>query len=207
MEEMANKMDTQRIEGLASRESLPVGVLVELLFGKSAETLQELGMADRLYPDLAPKGRNEIILAYENFSEWAVALIHPNPGHRASLLDILKSPVNTQDIYSWICKNQSSLYLSSDAKLFIKSFKENRITENPPILDHLSHTVPHKPSSARHETNKLNTQSRHKSWQKAYRELKRTHPGKSDRWCAIQISNMPIGKTYKAETIRKNMKK
>lgn len=35
-------------------------------------------------------------------------------------------------------------------------------------------------SIARREANKLDTQARHKGWQKAYRKLKREHPGKSD---------------------------
>lgn len=65
----------------------------------------------------------------------------------------------------------------------------------------------YKPSIARREVNKLDTQTRHKGWQKAYRELKRKNPNKSDNWCALQIAKMPIGKGKSQETIRKNMKK
>lgn len=65
----------------------------------------------------------------------------------------------------------------------------------------------YKPSIARREIGKRNTQARHKGWQKAYREFKRTHPERSDSWCALQISRMLIGKSFSSETIRKNMKK
>lgn len=106
--------------------------------------------------------------------------------------------------------------MPSQAKLFIKTFEENRIKGNQPILDgsttinmvdHPSPTNRYQPSKARLEVRKLDTQARHKDLQTAYIKLKRKHPEKSDRWCAIQISKMPNGKTYKAETIRKNMKK
>ncbi len=63
------------------------------------------------------------------------------------------------------------------------------------------------PSIARREVNKLDTQARHKGWQKAYRELKRKNSDRSDNWYALQIVNMHIGKNYSPETIRKNMKK
>ncbi len=65
----------------------------------------------------------------------------------------------------------------------------------------------YKPSIARREVNKLDTQARYKGWQKTYRELKRKNSDRSDNWCALQIAKMPIGKNYSSETIRKNMKK
>ncbi|QPJ64812.1 MAG: hypothetical protein G3M78_05180 [Candidatus Nitrohelix vancouverensis] len=75
------------------------------------------------------------------------------------------------------------------------------LIDRPPPSDR------YKPSTARREVNKLETQARHKSWQKAYRELKRKNPKKSDNWCALQISNMDIAQGRDSETIRKNMKK
>lgn len=65
----------------------------------------------------------------------------------------------------------------------------------------------YQPSEVKREARKLDTQTRHKDWQKAYRKLKREHPNKSDNWCALQIDRMPIGKGFQSETIRKNMKK
>ncbi len=62
------------------------------------------------------------------------------------------------------------------------------------------------PSNARREARKLDTKARHKTWQKAYRKLKKRHPGASDNWCAIQISRMEIADGRRSETIRKNMK-
>jgi hypothetical protein len=75
------------------------------------------------------------------------------------------------------------------------------------MVDRPSPSNRYKPSIARREVNKLDTQTRHKGWQKAYRELKRKNSDRSDNWCALQIAKMPIGKNYSSETIRKNMKK
>ena len=75
------------------------------------------------------------------------------------------------------------------------------------LVDRSSPANQYKPSIAKREANKLNTQVRHKNWQKAYRELKRKKSDMSDSWCALQIAKMPIGKNYSPETIRKNMKK
>jgi hypothetical protein len=63
------------------------------------------------------------------------------------------------------------------------------------------------PSLAKREVRKLETQKLHATWQKKYRELKRSKPGKIDRWYANQIAKMDIAHNRKAETIRKNMKK
>ena len=125
-------MDIQRIEGFAGRESLPVEVLIELLFEESVGELEEQRKGNKIYPDLTTKRENKKILAYENFTKWVVALIHPSPGNRASLLDVLDFPINSQDFYSWLCKNQSILPLPSKTKLIIKTFEENRIKESVP---------------------------------------------------------------------------
>ncbi|MFQ5637714.1 MAG: hypothetical protein ACE5IR_06925 [bacterium] len=63
------------------------------------------------------------------------------------------------------------------------------------------------PSIARREARKLETQAIYKSWQKAYRTLKRKNSDKSDNWCALQIAKMDIAQGRGSETIRKNMKK
>ena len=63
------------------------------------------------------------------------------------------------------------------------------------------------PSQVRREARKLETQAMYKSWQKKYRELKRSRPGKNDRWYANQIAKMDIAHGRNAETIRKIMKK
>ena len=199
-------VDGQKIEGFASRESLPVEVLIELIFEASIDKLEEQWKAIKIYPHLATEEENKRILAYEKFTKWVIALIHPNPGNRASIFDVLDFPINSQDIYSWLCKNQSNLYLSSDTKLFIKFFKANRTKGNPDILDHPTQTNPQKLSNPRREVGKQDTLARHKSWQKAYRKLKRTHPGKSDNWYSKKIAKMDISQGRSSETIRKNMK-
>ena len=63
------------------------------------------------------------------------------------------------------------------------------------------------PSQVKREARKLETQELHASWQKKYRELKRSKPGKTDSWYAQKIAKMDIAQQRDPETIRKNMKK
>jgi len=63
------------------------------------------------------------------------------------------------------------------------------------------------PSQVKREARKLDTQAMYASWQKKYRDLKRSKPSRTDTWCAKQIAKMDIGKSHDPETIRKNMKK
>jgi hypothetical protein len=63
------------------------------------------------------------------------------------------------------------------------------------------------PSQAKREARKLKTQELHASWQKKYRELKRSKPRKTDSWYAHEIAKMDIAQKRSPETIRKNMKK
>jgi hypothetical protein len=63
-----------------------------------------------------------------------------------------------------------------------------------------------KPTSARREARKLDTQAKYKSWRKAYRSLKQNHPNESNVWYSQQIAKMKIAEGSSAETIRKNMK-
>lgn len=68
-------------------------------------------------------------------------------------------------------------------------------------------SVRYQPSIAKREARKLDTQAMYKNWQKEYRKLKRTKPGKSDVWYSQQIAKMDIAKDKNAETIRKKMTK
>lgn len=63
------------------------------------------------------------------------------------------------------------------------------------------------PGQVKREARKLETQALHASWQKAYRELKRSKPGKPDTWYAQKIAKMDIRPKRSPGTIRKNMKK
>jgi hypothetical protein len=63
------------------------------------------------------------------------------------------------------------------------------------------------PSQVKREARKLETQALHASWQKEYRNLKRSKSGKTDTWYAKQIAKMDIAEGRDSETIRKNMKK
>ena len=48
------------------------------------------------------------------------------------------------------------------------------------------------PSQVKREARKLDTQAMYASWQKEYRDLKRSKPGKTDSWYAQQIAKMDI---------------
>lgn len=63
------------------------------------------------------------------------------------------------------------------------------------------------PSQIKREARKLDTQEMYSSWQKAYRNLKRNKPGKTDTWYAQKIAKTDIAQGRDPETIRKNMKK
>jgi hypothetical protein len=63
----------------------------------------------------------------------------------------------------------------------------------------------HVPSTARRDARRLDTEAIYLSWRKAYRALKRQHPGKSDSWCARKIASSTIGQGRGSETIRKRM--
>jgi hypothetical protein len=58
----------------------------------------------------------------------------------------------------------------------------------------------------RRDARKLETTKRHNSWKKAYRELKKEHPGKTDTWISKRIEKMDISDGKTAETIRRKMK-
>ena len=65
----------------------------------------------------------------------------------------------------------------------------------------------HTPSNARREVRKLETEASHAAWRRAYQELKRSKPGKSDVWYSQQIAKSSVAGGRSAETIRKNMKR
>jgi hypothetical protein len=64
-----------------------------------------------------------------------------------------------------------------------------------------------KPTNSRVEVRKLDTQAKYKSWQTAYRKLRKRRPDESDVWYSLQIATMAIGKGSSTETIRKHMKR
>ena len=63
----------------------------------------------------------------------------------------------------------------------------------------------HTPSIVKRESRKLETQAMYKEWQKAYRDLRKTHKDKSETWCSQQIAKLPVAKGRSAGTIKKNM--
>ena len=65
----------------------------------------------------------------------------------------------------------------------------------------------YKPSVARREARKLETQDQYRVWQRSYKELKRNRPGMSDVWYSQQFAKQDIAAGRSADTIRKHMKK
>lgn len=63
------------------------------------------------------------------------------------------------------------------------------------------------PTSAKRDVRKIATQKMHGRWQRAYRDLKKRHPGMSDVWYSRKIARESISAGRMAETIRKHMKK
>ena len=64
----------------------------------------------------------------------------------------------------------------------------------------------YRPSKIKQEARKLETKERHERWQREYRKLTRTHPGKSDSWYSHQIAKLPTAEGRSAGTIRRNLK-
>jgi hypothetical protein len=62
------------------------------------------------------------------------------------------------------------------------------------------------PSTAGREARKLATLKMHKRWQRKYRVLRNSQPGKGDKWYAAQIAKEDESRRS-VETIRKNMKR
>ena len=62
------------------------------------------------------------------------------------------------------------------------------------------------PSTARREVGKHDTQAMYASWQKAYRALRKKHPGKSDVWYSKQIAKADKVHVRDPSTIKKHMK-
>lgn len=65
----------------------------------------------------------------------------------------------------------------------------------------------YKPSNARREAQKLDTQAMYKGWQRAYRKIKKELRDMSDVWYSQQIAKMDIAQGRSEKTIRKEMKK
>jgi hypothetical protein len=63
------------------------------------------------------------------------------------------------------------------------------------------------PNNARREARKLEMQALHKSWQKAFRGLKKRRPDMSVVWYSQQVAKMEIAPGSSAETIRKHLKR
>ena len=64
----------------------------------------------------------------------------------------------------------------------------------------------HTPSTAKRDARKIDTQARYASWKKAYKALRKKHPGKSDVWYSQQIAKTAIAKGLSASTIKKHMR-
>ena len=89
-----------------------------------------------------------------------------------------------------------------DGKFLLDGAMIRRLVDSATTADHR-----YTPSNVKREARKLVTQAMHESWRRKYRQLKRSKPGKSDRWYALQIAKMDIADGRDTETIRKKMTK
>lgn len=64
----------------------------------------------------------------------------------------------------------------------------------------------HTPSIVKREARKIATQAVYATLQKAYRALRKKHPGQSDVWYSQQIAKTAIAQSRDASTIKKHMK-
>lgn len=78
-----------------------------------------------------------------------------------------------------------------------------QLVDLPPVIEK---SARYKPSIAKREARKLDTQAMYQDWQKAYRKLKKDKPNMSDTWYSKQIAKMEIAQRRDAGTIRKHMK-
>ncbi len=90
-------------------------------------------------------------------------------------------------------------------------FEDGHFAVNAAMVGQMVDAAPpsdprHTPSVVKREARKLDTQAKHEGLQKAYRALLKKTPGQTDAWYSRQLAKTTIGKGYKAETIRKNMK-
>ena len=86
-----------------------------------------------------------------------------------------------------------------------KPLDDEHIAKIKPSLNPIGPTGVRSPTLQR-TIRKLKTQQRYASWRKAYRKLKKEHPGKSEVWHSLQIAKMEIGRGVSSETIRKRFK-
>ena len=85
----------------------------------------------------------------------------------------------------------------------VLAIDENRIAQ---LLDKTTDGADkYTPTTAKREARKWKTEAMYEDWRAEYRKLKKTNPGKSDRWCSLQIAKMPIAQNVSAERIRKMM--
>ncbi len=89
-------------------------------------------------------------------------------------------------------------------------FDNSRFMLDPVAIGHMVDAATtgdprYTPSTVKREARKLDTQAMYASWQKAYRDLLKKSPGKSDVWYANQIAKKPISQGRNASTIKKHM--
>jgi len=90
------------------------------------------------------------------------------------------------------------------------SFEAGSFTVDAVMVRQMVDTAPpadprHTPTTAKREVRKAATQAMYAGWQKAYRKLLKTNPGKSDVWYAQQIAKSDKEHVRNYSTIKKRM--
>jgi len=90
-------------------------------------------------------------------------------------------------------------------------FEDGSFTVDAAVVRQMADTAPpadprHTPTTAKREVRKADTQAMYAGWQKAYRKLLKTNPGKSDVWYAQHIAKSDKEHVRNPSTIKKHMK-
>jgi hypothetical protein len=90
-------------------------------------------------------------------------------------------------------------------------FENGGFTLDRPVIDQMvdaftTTDTRYRPSTAKRDARKMDTQAMYESWQKAYRVLIKKSPGKSDVWYSQQIAKADKVHVRDPSTIKKHMK-
>lgn len=120
----------------------------------------------------------------------------------------------------WLSLNRSPLALESYERCLpleeVLFFKDDKLCIDKASVDSLVNLATgnrgkkYKPSTAKRDTRKQQTEAMYQDWNDEYQRLRRKYPDStcySDTWIAGRIKKMKIAQGRRIETIRKNMKR
>jgi hypothetical protein len=130
---------------------------------------------------------------------WEIGIAH---GEKRSQMLCLKFDGELTLVAGNESAQLADLVLYHDRKFLLDESLIRRLIDSSTMADDR-----YTSSNVKREARRLTTQAMYESWQKAYRDWKKKHPGMSDVWYSKQIKKMDIARNRSAETIRKHMRK